>query len=49
MLSSSMKALWRHYSAGNVSKEDLDTHQAAIDETKSEQQQKQKQEQLFSR
>ena len=37
----SMKALWMHYSRGNITKEDLDatlrTHQAAIDETKSEQ------------
>ncbi len=37
----SMKALWRHYSAGNISKEDLDAtlraHQAAIDAMKSEQ------------
>jgi tetratricopeptide (TPR) repeat protein len=35
----SMKALWKHYSAGNITKEDLDatlrTHQAAIDEMKS--------------
>ena len=37
----SMKALWRHYSAGNISKEELDAtlraHQAAIDATKSSQ------------
>jgi TPR repeat protein len=37
----SMKALWTHYSLGNVTKEELDatlrTHQAAIDATKSEQ------------
>ena len=37
----SMKVLWQHYSAGNITKEDLDatlrTHHAAIDETKSEQ------------
>jgi TPR repeat protein len=37
----SMKALWRHYSAGNMSKEELDAtlraHQAAIDATKSSQ------------
>ena len=37
----SMKALWKHYSAGNITKEDLDatlrTHQAAIDAMKSEQ------------
>jgi tetratricopeptide (TPR) repeat protein len=37
----SMKILWKHYSAGNITKEDLDatlrTHQAAIDEMKSEQ------------
>ncbi len=37
----SMKKLWKRYSAGNITKEDLDatlrTHQAAIDETKSEQ------------
>jgi tetratricopeptide (TPR) repeat protein len=37
----SMKALWTHYSAGNITKEDLDatlrTHHAAIDATKSEQ------------
>jgi TPR repeat protein len=37
----SMKALWGHYSAGNITKEDLDAtlraHQAAIVETKSEQ------------
>ena len=36
----SMKGLWKHYSRGNITKEDLDatlrTHQAAIDETKSE-------------
>jgi hypothetical protein len=35
-----MKTLWKHYSAGNITKEDLDatlrTHQAAIDSTKSE-------------
>ena len=37
----SMKRLWKHYSDGNITKEDLDTtlraHQAAIDEMKSEQ------------
>jgi hypothetical protein len=37
----SMKALWKHYSEGNITKEDLDatlrTHQAAIDPRKSEQ------------
>ena len=37
----SMKALWKHYSLGNITKEELDatlrTHQAAIDEMKSEQ------------
>ena len=37
----SMKALWKHYSAGNITKEDLDdtlrAHQAAIIETKSKQ------------
>jgi uncharacterized protein YqfA (UPF0365 family) len=37
----SMKALWKHYSAGNITKEDLDAtlraHHAAIDATKSEQ------------
>ncbi len=37
----SMKELWKHYSAGNITKEDLDatlrTHHAAIDATKSEQ------------
>jgi tetratricopeptide (TPR) repeat protein len=36
----SMKALWTHYSRGNITKEDLDatlrTHHAAIDATKSE-------------
>ena len=35
----SMKALWKHYSAGNITKEDLDatlrTHHAAINEMKS--------------
>jgi tetratricopeptide (TPR) repeat protein len=35
----SMKALWKHYSKGNITKEDLDatlrTHHAAIDEMKS--------------
>ncbi len=35
----SMKMLWKHYSRGNISKEDLEatlrTHQAAIDEMKS--------------
>ena len=40
-LEDSMKALWGHYSLGNVTKEDLDatlrTHQAAIDETESAQ------------
>ena len=37
----SMKALWKHYSAGNITKEELDatlrSHQAAINATKSEQ------------
>jgi hypothetical protein len=37
----SMKALWKHYSCGNITKEDLEatlrTHQAAIDAMKSEQ------------
>ena len=37
----SMKALSKHYSLGNITKEDLDatlcTHQAAIDGMKSEQ------------
>ncbi len=37
----SMKALWKHYSLGNITKEDLDatlrTHHAAIDATKSKQ------------
>ncbi len=37
----SMKALWTHYSDGNITKEDLDatlrTHQAALDGMKSEQ------------
>ena len=37
----SMKELWRHYSAGNITKEDLDVtlraHQSAIDATKSAQ------------
>jgi hypothetical protein len=37
----SMKELWKYYSAGNITKEDLDatlrTHQVAIEETKSEQ------------
>jgi hypothetical protein len=37
----SMKGLWKHYSAGNITKEDLEatlrTHQAAIDAMKSEQ------------
>ena len=37
----SMKKLWKHYSAGDIAKEELDatlrTHQAAIDEMKSEQ------------
>ena len=36
-----MKALWGHYSDGNIIKEDLEvtlrTHKAAIDETKSAQ------------
>jgi hypothetical protein len=35
----SMKALWTHYAAGNITKEELDatlrTHQAAVDEMKS--------------
>ncbi len=38
-LEESMKALWRHYSDGNISKEDLEatlrTHKAAIDAMKS--------------
>ena len=37
----SMKVLWKHYSAGNITKEDLEvtlrTHKAALDEMKSEQ------------
>jgi TPR repeat protein len=37
----SMRDIWKHYFHGNISKEDLDatlrTHQAAIDEMKSEQ------------
>jgi TPR repeat protein len=37
----SMKALWKHYSAGNITKEELDatlrTHHAAINEMKSSQ------------
>ena len=37
----SMKMLWRHYSAGNITKDDLEatlrTHKAAIDEMKSAQ------------
>ena len=37
----SMKTLWKHYSLGNITKEDLDatlrSHQTAIDEMKSEQ------------
>lgn len=37
----SMKALWKHYSLGNITKEDLDatlrSHQAAINEMKSAQ------------
>jgi hypothetical protein len=37
----SMKALWKHYSQGNITKEDLEvtlrTHKAAIDATKSSQ------------
>jgi tetratricopeptide (TPR) repeat protein len=37
----SMKALWKNYSAGNITKEELDAtlraHQSAIDETKSQQ------------
>jgi TPR repeat protein len=37
----SMKILWKRYACGDITKEDLDatirTHQAAIDETKSEQ------------
>jgi TPR repeat protein len=40
----SMKVLWRHYSAGNITKEDLDatlrTHQAALDEMKSSEREK---------
>ena len=35
----SMKDLWKHYSAGNITKEDLDAtlraHKAAVDTTKS--------------
>jgi hypothetical protein len=42
----SMKALWKYYSLGNITKEDLDvtlrTHQAAIDATKSDQREKMK-------
>ena len=41
---SSMKALWKHYSAGNITKEDLEatlrTHQAAIDAMKSPEREK---------
>jgi TPR repeat protein len=37
----SMRLLWKHYSAGNIAKEDLDatlrSHQAALNEMKSEQ------------
>jgi TPR repeat protein len=37
----SMKLLWQHYSAGNITKEDLEatlrTHQAALDAMKSAQ------------
>ena len=37
----SMKKLWKHYSLGNITKEDLDatlrSHQAALDAMKSEQ------------
>ena len=37
----SMKVLWKHYSHGNITKEDLDatlrSHQTAIDAMKSEQ------------
>ena len=37
----SMKSLWKHYSAGNITKEDLEAtlraHKAAIDATKSAQ------------
>jgi TPR repeat protein len=37
----SMKSLWMHYSAGNITKEELDatlrSHQAALDAMKSEQ------------
>jgi TPR repeat protein len=40
----SMKVLWKHYSLGNITKEDLDAtlraHQAALDATKSEQREK---------
>ncbi len=40
----SMKALWRHYSEGNITKEDLEatlrTHQAAINATKSPEREK---------
>jgi hypothetical protein len=39
-----MKILWKRYACGDITKEDLDatirTHQAAIDETKSEQRDK---------
>jgi TPR repeat protein len=40
----SMKALWSHYSLGNITKEDLETtlrtHKAAVDATKSPQREK---------
>ena len=40
-LEESTKELWKHYSAGNITKEELDatlrTHQAAIDAMKSAQ------------
>ncbi len=49
----SMKALWSQYSAGNITKEDLDatlrTHQAAIDAAKSEQRDAAKASGAFSR
>jgi hypothetical protein len=38
-LEESMKALWKHYSDGNITKEELEAtlraHQAALDEMKS--------------
>lgn len=43
-LEDSMKSLWRHYSAGNIAKEDLEmtlrSHQAAIDAMKNPQRDK---------